>query len=242
MLVLAAGCARQPEPAKEAEKERAGEPAPPPAEPAKEAPAAEPAKSAEPVTEAKKEPVRNVLLNPSSLRERAPETFKALFETSKGSFTVQVTKSWAPRGADRFYNLVKNGFYDEARFFRVVPNFVVQFGLPADPAVSRVWSNATIADDPVKINNAKGFVVFANAGPNTRTTQLFINLRDNSFLDSQGFSPFGEVVEGMNVVESLYSGYGESTTDKQGEITAEGNAYLKRQFPRLDYIKSARIQ
>jgi len=161
-------------------------------------------------------------------------------ETSRGEVVVQVTRAWAPRGADRFYNLVKNGFYDEARFFRVLPNFVVQFGLPADPNVGRAWSNATFRDDPVKQSNKRGYLVFATAGANTRTTQLFINLKDNAFLDGQGFAPFGEVVEGMELVDGIYSAYGESPD--QGAITNQGNAYLRRNFPNLDYIKTATIE
>ena len=185
-------------------------------------------------------PSRARLLNPASLNERGPESFKVRLATTKGDVVVQVTRSWAPRGADRFYNLVKNSFYDEARFFRVLPNFVVQFGLPADPAVGSAWSNAVFRDDPVKQSNKKGYLVFATAGPNTRTTQLFINLNDNPDLDGQGFAPFGEVAEGMSVVESIHSGYGESPD--QGMITNLGNAYLKKTFPNLDYIKTATIE
>jgi peptidyl-prolyl cis-trans isomerase A (cyclophilin A) len=153
---------------------------------------------------------------------------------------LEVTRSWAPIGADRFYNLVKNGFFDEIRFFRIVPNFVVQFGLHADPAVARVWQNATIKDDPVTQTNRRGSITFATAGAGTRTTQLFINLKSNPGLDGQGFSPFGQVTEGMAVVNGLYSGYGERPD--QGQIGARGNAYLKAEFPKLDYIKSTTIQ
>lgn len=244
VLLFSLGCSRQPEPAREAERERAAEtpkevPAPPPAEAAKEA---EPAKPAEPPKETRTETARSRLMNPASLNARAPASFNAKFATSKGDFTIQVTRSWAPRGADRFYNLVRNRFYNDARFFRVVPNFVVQFGLPADPQVSQVWSNATFRDDPVTQSNKKGYVVFATAGPNTRTTQLFINLKDNAFLDSQGFAPFGEVTEGMDVVESLYSGYGDAPTERQGDITMQGNAFLSRLYPNLDHIKTATVQ
>src|SRR5216117_358114 len=140
------------------------------------------------------------LSNPASLREQAPATYKARFDTSKGVFVVEVTRAWAPRGADRFYNLVKNGFYDDTRFFRVVPNFMVQFGLNGDPAIQRNWANANITDDPGKQSNKKGYVTFATRGKDTRTTQVFINFKDNGFLDSQGFSPFGEVTSGMDVV------------------------------------------
>jgi len=246
-FMLSAGCSKPPDRAAEAEKERAAgqaetAKAPPAVEPAKEQPKeiAKATPPAEPPKEEKKEPIRSKLLSPAALNERAPATFKVRMATSRGDIVVQVTRAWAPRGADRFYNLVKNGFYDEARFFRVVPNFVVQFGLPADPNVGRAWTNATFRDDPVKQSNKRGYVVFATAGRDTRTTQLFINLKDNAFLDSQGFSPFGEVVEGMELVESIYSGYGE--TPDQGAITNQGNAYLRRNFPNLDYIKAATIE
>lgn len=179
------------------------------------------------------------LLDPSTLSQRAPDTFRVKFETTNGDFVVQVNRGWAPRGADRFYNLVKAGFYNDNGFFRIVPNFIVQFGLPADGGVARVWQNAQIKDDPVTQTNKRGYLTFATAGPNTRTTQLFINLKDNAFLDGQGFAPFAEVVEGMSVVESLFSGYGE--TPDQGMITYQGNAYLKRNFPKLDFIKTATV-
>ncbi len=184
------------------------------------------------------------LMNPASLNARAPETFKAKFTTTKGDFVVQVTRAWAPRGADRFYNLVKNGFYNDCAFFRIVPGFIVQFGMPADPKVGRAWMNANIPDDPLKHSNTTGTLVFANRGANTRTTQLFINLANNgSQLDPPnqvGFSPFGEVIQGMDVVKSLYSGYGERP--EQGRITTEGKAYLDKNFPKLDTIKSATIE
>ncbi len=235
ICLLLAGCAKQPEPAKEAAQERAAEPAPaPPPPPVEEAPAKPP----EP--EPKKETPRMSLLNPGALKDKAPASFKVRATTSVGDFVIQVTRGWAPVGADRFYTLVKYGFYNEARFFRVVPNFVVQFGLPADPAVARAWSTATLRDDPVTQSNRKGTLVFATAGLNTRTTQLFINLKDNAFLDSQGFSPFGEVVEGMEVVEAIFSGYGEAPD--QGAITNQGNAYLKSRFPKLDFIKTAVVE
>jgi peptidyl-prolyl cis-trans isomerase A (cyclophilin A) len=157
-----------------------------------------------------------------------------------------VTREWAPRGADRFYNLVKNGFYDDVRFFRVIPNFMAQFGIHGDPAVAAAWRMARINDDPVKQSNKRGFVVFATAGPNTRTTQLFINFKDNAAsLDKQGFAPFGRVVTGMETVDKIYDGYGEGAPrgkgPDQGRAQAEGNAYLSKEFPRLDFIKSATI-
>jgi peptidyl-prolyl cis-trans isomerase A (cyclophilin A) len=183
------------------------------------------------------------LLQPATLEEQAPATYQVKFQTTKGDFVVQVTRAWAPLGADRFYNLVKNGFYTDASFFRVLPGFVVQFGISARPDVSASWKDATIPDDPVTQSNLLGTVTFATAGPNTRTTQVFINLADNSKLDGMGFAPFGKVVSGMDVVNNLYSGYGEGAPrgngPDQGRITAEGKAYLDKDFPKLDSIKSA---
>jgi len=179
------------------------------------------------------------LLVPSSLTETAPDDYRVKFETSKGDVEIRVNRSWAPQGADRFYNLVKNGFYDDARFFRVVDGFIVQFGLPADPAVGKAWMSATIPDDPVRRPNRRSWVVFATAGPNTRTTQVFINTNNNEFLDDQGFAPFGQVTEGMNVVTNFNSEYGEAPD--QGRIRTQGNAYLNAQFPNLDYIIKATI-
>ena len=183
----------------------------------------------------------NPLLNPQSqaLQAKAPETFNARFETSAGAFTVQVTRAWAPVGADRFYNLVKNGFFDGTRFFRVVPGFVVQFGLSGDPAISARWHLASIPDDPVQQHNTRGTITFATAGPNTRNTQLFINYADNLNLDGMGFSPFGNVVDGMGVVDRIYAGYGERPD--QGLIEGRGTAYLASQFPKLDSIAKATI-
>jgi peptidyl-prolyl cis-trans isomerase A (cyclophilin A) len=186
------------------------------------------------------------LANPAALNERAPATYKVKFDTSKGPFVIQVTRDWAPNGADRFYNLVKNGFYDNARFFRVVPGFMVQFGINGDPKVSSVWRTAGIKDDPVTQSNKRGYVTFATAGPDTRTTQVFINFADNAGLDRQGFSPFGQIVSGMNVVDSLHSGYGEGAPrgrgPDQGRVQSEGNTYLMRDFANLDYIKKATIE
>ncbi len=179
------------------------------------------------------------LLDPSLAHETAPEEFKVRFETTKGTFVVQVHRSWAPLGADRFYNLVKVGFYDDATFFRVVPGFVVQFGIHADPAVSAKWSGAKIDDDPVTQSNVRGTICFATAGPNTRTTQLFVNYGDNSRLDKNGFAPFGEVVAGMDVVDSIFAGHGQRPN--QAQIEAQGNAYLRNAFPELDYILQAEI-
>ena len=168
-------------------------------------------------------------------RTNVPDTYKVKFETTKGDFIVEVQKSWAPLGAERFHELIKTEFYKDARFFRIVPGFVVQFGLPADPA--KVDSYAEFPDDPVKQSNVKGTLSFATRGPNSRTTQVFINLADNARLDQMGFSPFGVVVEGMGVVESLYSGYGEGPNQMQ--IRSSGNRYLESAFPNLDGIKSA---
>ena len=185
------------------------------------------------------------LANPSSLREQAPAVYKAKFDTSKGAFVIEVHRDWAPLGADRFYNLVKNGFYDNVRFFRVISGFMVQFGINGDPKVMTAWRNARIQDDPVKQSNSRGNVSFAMAGPNTRTTQVFINFGDNGQLDKSGFSAFGKVTQGMNVVDSLFPGYGEGAPSgkgpDQGRIQSEGNPYLEKSFPRLDYIKSATI-
>jgi len=167
------------------------------------------------------------------------------FETSRGPFVVRVARAWAPRGADRLYYLVRNGYYTEARFFRVLPRFAAQWGAAADPRINRVWETRTIPDDPVRRGNARGTVSFATAGPNTRTTQLFVNLVNNFRLDRLGFTPVGRVVEGMEVVDSLYGGYGESAPDGRGpnqdRIAAQGNAYLAREFPKLDYIRTATV-
>ena len=177
--------------------------------------------------------------------ERAPDEFRVKFETSQGEFVVAVHRDWAPHGADRFYTLVKNGYYDGCRFFRVLEEFVAQFGINGDPEVTARWREAAIPDDPVNTSNARGTITFATSGPNSRTTQVFINLVDNSRLDEMGFSPFGEVVEGMEVVDSLYSGYGEGAPEgigpDQGRISEEGNQYLEQNYPKLDYIVKATI-
>lgn len=185
------------------------------------------------------------LLNPSKLASKAPETFEAKFSTTKGDFVVSVTRAWAPLGADRFYNLISNGFFDGAHFFRVLSGFVVQFGLNADPDVSKVWRAANIKDDPVTQSNKPGFITFATAGPHTRTTQVFINLGNNAQLDGMGFAPFGQVTAGMDVVKQLYSGYGEGAPQgrgpDQGAVSSQGKAYLDKNFPKLDSIKTAAI-
>jgi peptidyl-prolyl cis-trans isomerase A (cyclophilin A) len=168
-----------------------------------------------------------------------PDVYRVSFETSKGNFVIEVTRAWAPLGAERFYRLVDHQFYDNARFFRVIDGFMVQFGLPASPAVAARWRTRTLRDDKVTKSNTRGMVTYAMAGPNTRTTQVFINYGNNARLNADGFSPFGKVVTGMEVVDKLYSGYGESPD--QGMIQNQGNAYLESKFPRLDYIKTARI-
>lgn len=168
----------------------------------------------------------------------APDSFRVAFETTRGNFVVDVIRAWSPRGADRFYALVDTGYFTDIAFIRVLPGFVAQFGMHGDQAVNRRWERP-IPDDPVVQSNMRGTIVFATSGPNTRGNQFFINYSDNTRLDGMGFSPFGRVVEGMSVVDSIYSGYGE--TPDQSRVGAEGNAYLKREFPRLDYIKSARI-
>jgi len=183
--------------------------------------------------------------DPAALTEQAPATYKAKFDTSKGPFVIQVTRAWAPTGADRFYNLVKNGFFDDGRFFRVISGFMVQFGLNGDPALNAKWRVARIPDDRVTQSNTRGMVTFATSGPNARTTQVFINFVDNSRLDGMGFAPFGKVVSGMDVVDKLYSGYGEGAPNGQGpnqnRIQTEGNAYLSQSFPRLDHVTKATI-
>jgi peptidyl-prolyl cis-trans isomerase A (cyclophilin A) len=183
--------------------------------------------------------------NPAALTEQAPATYKARFDTSKGVFVIDVRRESAPAGADRFYNLVKNGFYDENRFFRVISGFMVQFGINGNPQVSTPWRNAQIKDDPVKQSNKRGFITFATSGPNSRTTQVFINFGDNSRLDGLGFASFGQVSSGMNVVDQLYSDYGEGAPQgrgpNQGRIQSEGNAYLTRDFPNLDFVRKATI-
>ena len=183
--------------------------------------------------------------NPAALTEQAPATYKARFDTSKGVFVIDVRREWAPVGADRFYNLVKNGFYDENRFFRVISGFMVQFGINGNPQVSTPWRNAQIKDDPVKQSNKRGFITFATSGPNSRTTQVFINFGDNSRLDGMGFASFGQVSTGMNVVDQLYGDYGEGAPQgrgpNQGRIQGEGNAYLTRDFPNLDFVRKATI-
>ncbi len=179
--------------------------------------------------------------DPTKLTEKAPDTFKAQFDTTKGKFTIEVTRSLSPNGADRFYNLVRSGYFKDIAFFRVIPGFMCQFGIHGDPKISAKWREANISDDPVKGSNTRGTITFATAGPGTRTTQLFINFGDNTNLDGMGFSPFGKVIEGMDVVDKINGEYGENRREVQGRAQMEGNAYLKQAFPKLDYIKSATI-
>ena len=214
---------------------------------AAQTPATPPAKKP---TTAAKAPARTTpydpaLLHPETLKLKAPAEYEVKFVTTAGEFTVKVTRAWAPNGADRFYNLVRHHFYDGAAFFRVLPGFMAQFGLSAYPEVSKVWENATIKDDPIVQSNHRGFMSFATAGPNTRTTQAFINYGNNEALDKSGFSAFAVVEDGMDVVDKLYNGYGEGAPDghgpDQGLIGRGGHAYLEKGFPKLDIIKSATL-
>lgn len=189
---------------------------------------------------------RDPLREPDTVVETAPDTFVVRFETTQGPFSVQFIRSWAPRGADRVYYLVKSGFYDSTRFFRVLPRFVAQWGAHGNPDINRVWETRTFPDDPVRQSNVRGTVSFATAGPNTRTTQLFVNLAGNARLDRLGFTPVGRVIGGLaQVVDSLYSGYGEGPPRGRGpdqdKLAAQGNIYLQRDFPRLDYILTTQI-
>ena len=183
---------------------------------------------------------------PAAKDEPPPDVFRVNLATSKGPVEIEVRRDWAPRGADHFYSLVKTGFYDGNRFFRVVRNFVVQFGISGDPQLNRLWANVNLPDDPVKQSNVKGTLTYAHLGPNSRSTQLFINLKDNKSLDKQGFAPIGKVISGMETVERLYSSYGEMAPRGQGpdpsRIEVEGNAYLEDHFARLDFINKATIQ
>jgi len=185
-------------------------------------------------------PDKNAIATP------APDSFKVAFETSKGNFTVMAHRDWAPHGVDRFYHLVQLGYFDDARFFRVLSGFMAQWGMNGNPRVTAAWEPLTIADDSVKQSNVRGMVTFAaGSAPDTRSTQLFINYADNRNLDGMRFAPIGQVVDGMSVVDSLYSGYGEGAPDGSGpsqeRIASEGNTYLAKNFPKLDFIKTARI-
>jgi peptidyl-prolyl cis-trans isomerase A (cyclophilin A) len=187
------------------------------------------------------------LLDPSLATEHAPDAYRVKLETTKGEVTILVNRSWAPNGADRFYNLVKIGYFDDIALYRAVRGFMVQGGFNGDPDVTTVWSNTKIPDDPMTQSNTRGMVTFAQPSmPNARTTQFFINTTDNGYLKQHGsFSPFGKVISGMDVVDSFYTGYGEGAPrgkgPSQGRIAREGNLYLKASFPELDYIVSASI-
>lgn len=188
------------------------------------------------------------LMNPAAFKDEAPATYNVKFDTSAGVFVVKITRDWAPRAADRFYSLVKNGFYDGIRFHRAVPNFMTQFGVHGNPTVANIWSRASFTPDPVKHGNKRMTLTFAMGGkPSTATTQVFINVRDNSNLDGQGFAAFGEVVEGQDVAGKLFNGYGDAPSrggngPDNARMAKEGNAYLEKEFPKLDYIKAATIE
>ena len=213
-----------------------------PAKPATAQPAKPPAGrgAATTTTAAAAAAAKAKLKNPAALKDVAPAEYRASFDTTAGPFVILVHRSWAPKGADRFYNLVKYGFFDNDRFFRVMPNFMVQFGINGDPTISAPWQDATITDEPVKQSNKRGMITFAKtAAPDSRTTQVFINFRDNGSLDGQGFSPFGEVVSGMEAVDKINAQYGEQPV--QPMIQRQGNAYLMQSFPKLDYVRKATI-
>ena len=181
-----------------------------------------------------------LMADEAAAADQAPETYQVLFETSKGNFTVEVHREWSPNGADRFHKLVESKFYDDCRFFRVVPDFMVQWGINGDPEVQKNWVKANIKDDRVTQSNQRGFITYAMSGQkNSRTSQLFINFKDNSFLDSKGFAPFGQVVDGMDVVDAINAQYREQPD--QNQIQESGNAYLNKSFPKLDFIEKATI-
>jgi len=240
------GCKK--EPAAEVpppEQPKAEAPAQPKAEtpaPAAAAPASAPAAASAP-TPAPRAGYDRALLRAAMLKDKAPETFQVKFTTTRGDFVVTVNRAWAPIGADRFYNLVKHHFYDNASFFRVVPGFVVQFGISAYPPVAAAWEKANILDEPVTQSNKRGYLTYAKTGiPNTRSTQIFINLKENAGLDRQGFSPFGFVdAQGMKVVDMLYDQYGDSGGPDQDQISKLGKPYLDKGWPKLDSIKSATL-
>ena len=224
--IALAGCGGSPEPA---------EKTPATTQPARPSAPAAPAAGA----------VEGALYNPALANDEAPSQFRVRVETTKGDFVIEVHRDWAPRGADRFYNLVNMGYYDDVAFFRVIDGFMAQFGIHGDARINDVWSNAEFPDDPVRQSNVRGYLSFATAGPGTRTTQLFINYADNNNLDRMGFSPFAKIVSGMKVVDSLHSGYGEGAPQgggpRQDLIQSEGNAYLKSNFGKLDFIKKASL-
>jgi len=189
-------------------------------------------------------PAVNRLLNPAALTAKAPEEFKVKFDTTKGPILIEVHRAWAPKGVDRFYNMVRAGFFSNVRFFRVIPNFMAQFGVNGDPAVNAAWEKVRLTDDPPNgQKNVRGMLTYGTTGqPNSRGTQLFINYKDNSYLDAQGFVPIGQVVEGMEAADMLNAEYGSAPQNNQGRIAAEGNKYLQANFPKLDYIRTATIE
>jgi peptidyl-prolyl cis-trans isomerase A (cyclophilin A) len=218
----------------------------PQAQPAQPKAAAQGATAKKPATTTAARPAYDrALLHPALLKEKAPDECKVQFSTTRGDFIVTVTRAWAPLGADRFYNLVKHHFFDNASFFRVLPGFVAQFGISAYPAVNKVWEPAVIKDDPVTQANLRGYLTFATGGPNTRTTQAFINLVDNKRLDSMGFAPFGQVTDGMKIVDMFYDQYGEGAPSgggpDQDQIQKQGKPYLDKGWPKLDFIKTTTI-
>lgn len=249
IMVMALAACDSKAPEKKADADATATKADPKAGASKDAPKKDDAKADAPKKEEAKADAGDIdprLLDPSKAVETAPDTYKVKFETTKGDFVIEVKRDQAPLGADRFYNLIQIGFFNDAAFFRVIDGFMVQFGLHAEPKVNSKWRAAQIDDDPVKGSNKRGMVTFAKQNnPNTRTTQVFINFKNNANLDGMGFAPFGEVVEGMDIVDSLYKGYGEGAPrgrgPAQGRIQSEGNKYLKKDFPELDYIKGASI-
>jgi peptidyl-prolyl cis-trans isomerase A (cyclophilin A) len=225
IVLTAATAAAQTSPAK---------PAPKPAAPAAAAP-----KPAAPAA-----PASNRLLSPATLTAKAPEMFKVKFDTTKGPVVLLLHRDWAPKGVDRFYNMTRNGFFTGVRFFRVMPNFMAQFGINGNPAVNDAWEKARLADDPPNgKSNVRGILTYGTTGqPNSRGTQLFINYKDNSYLDKQGFVPIGEVVEGMEVVDMLYADYGAAPQNEQGTLVSQGNKFMQTKYPKLDYIKAATVE
>jgi peptidyl-prolyl cis-trans isomerase A (cyclophilin A) len=191
-------------------------------------------------------PKKNPLLIPTTKYEKAPDEFKIALETTKGNITIKLVRAWSPKGVDHLHHLVKIGYYDNVAFFRAIEGFMVQFGIHGDPKINGLWSETNLQDEPVKVSNKKGYLTYAKSNaPNSRSTQLYINLVDNPNLDNYGFAPIGEVVEGMSIVESLYMGYGEGAPRGMGPsqmtFAQQGNAYLKAQFPKLDYIKKSTL-
>lgn len=214
---------------------------------AAQTPAPKPAPKPAPATAAPaapKAPAPNRLLNPAALTAKAPDMFKVKFDTTKGPVVLLLHRDWAPKGVDRFYNMTRNGYFTGVRFFRVIPNFMAQFGISGDPAVSDAWEKVRLTDDPPNMkSNVRGILTYGTTGqPNSRGTQLFINYKDNSYLDKQGFVPIGEVVEGMELVDMLYADYGAAPQNEQGTLVSQGNKYMASKYPKLDYIKTAVIE